>query len=390
MCNDEGRPGMPRLMLITRNFPPLIGGMERLVQHLYLQLLDNYSVDLIGPKGCSGFVSGRGQVFEINTRPLSSFLIRSMFRAVHLALRHKPKAILSGSGLTAPAAVLAGKAAGIPVITYLHGLDLVVDNRIYQSMFIPMIRRVDRVIVNSHNTARLAESVGIASERIDVIHPGVDPVYEMPEKNIFRDRFGLRNRKVLLSVGRMIPRKGLVEFIRHSLPGIVAQHPDTVLAIIGDEAVDALKKNRPIIDEVSEIAKQNGLEKHIVLAGRVDDEILYAAYNESDLCIFPLIDTPGDVEGFGMVAVEAAAHGLPTAAFAVGGVVDAINSGKTGFLVEPGDYNALTSTCIQFLAGKFPDVTAQACRKFATGFHWDLFGEKLRSSINKVTQSEIS
>jgi phosphatidylinositol alpha-1,6-mannosyltransferase len=375
-------------MLITRNFPPLVGGMERLVQNLYLQLQQHYSIDLIGPKGCSDYCDDNGEVFETRTRPLFAFLFNSMTRALRLAIRRKPEVILSGSGLTAPAALLAGKAAGVPVITYLHGLDLVVNNRLYQNFFVPMLRRTDRVIVNSHNTARLAEAAGIASDRIDVIHPGVESVNGTLPESSFRSQFGLNNKKILLSVGRMIPRKGLAEFIRYSLPGIVSDHPDTVLVVIGDEAIDALKKDRPSQEQVRPAVEQAGMEQHIMLAGRVDDETLHAAYAEADLCIFPLVDIPGDVEGFGMVAIEAAARGLPTAAFSVGGVVDAIEDRKTGFLIEPGDYNALTDTCSRYLEGHYPDVTGTSCRDFAADFHWSRFGEKVRHSIDKVTHLE--
>jgi phosphatidyl-myo-inositol dimannoside synthase len=380
---------MHRLLMITRNFPPLVGGMERLNHHLYQQLQSCYSVDLIGPEGCIEYCNESSRIFESPVHPVSTFLTSSLLKALWLALRRRPDAILSGSGLTAPAAVLAGKIAGIPAITYLHGLDLVVDNRLYRNLFVPMIRLSDRVIANSSNTARLAKEAGIAVDRIDVIHPGVDTAHDIFPENCFRSRFGLKGKRILLSVGRLIPRKGLAEFIRFSLPGIVSIHPDTVLVVIGGEATDALKKDHTVLDQIKSNIELNDLGDHVVLAGRVDEETLQAAYAESDLCVFPLLEVHGDVEGFGMVAMEAAARGLPTVAFSIGGVVDAITPGRSGFLVEPANYDAFSNTCNAYLANQHPEVTKAACREFAADFHWDVFGRKLRHTLEKTISREV-
>jgi len=380
---------MPRILLITRNFPPLVGGMERLIQNLYKQLQPAYTVDLVGPSGCSEYVSKSDKAVESPVRPLIAFLASSFIKAVWLAIKSRHEVIFSGSGLTAPAAVFAGRLSSTPAITYIHGLDLIVDNRIYQHLFVPMIRLADLVIVNSHNTAQLAISAGIPADRIEVIHPGVDARDNNSSETDFRSRFDLHNKEILLSVGRLIPRKGIAEFILHSLPNIVASHPDAVLVVIGAEPEDALKKDASVLKQIKENISQTGLEGHVVLAGKVDDPILQAAYSEAELCIFPLMEVAGDVEGFGMVAIEAAAHGLPTIAFSVGGVVDAIDDGKTGFLIEPDDYTAFTDACINYLSHNYPQVSAASCKKFSASFHWDEFGKKINQSIEKIAQHRI-
>ena len=87
------------------------------------------------------------------------------------------------------------------------------------------------------------------------------------------------------------------------------------------------------------------------MIGRASEHKLHAALVESDLFIFPLKRVEGDVEGFGMVAVEAAAFGLPSVAFSEGGVTDAIHHGKSGFLVTPGDYEGFSKTVNDYLSG---------------------------------------
>jgi phosphatidylinositol alpha-1,6-mannosyltransferase len=105
----------------------------------------------------------------------------------------------------------------------------------------------------------------------------------------------------------------------------------------------------------------------------VDDATLASAYRESDLLIFPVLDLPGDVEGIGMVAVEAAAHGLLTVAFAAGGVPDAVKEGVSGYLVVPGDYVSLTDTIVRCLSEKSSTWSGR-CIAHAKNFSWDLYG----------------
>ncbi|MBK6281246.1 MAG: glycosyltransferase family 4 protein [Gammaproteobacteria bacterium] len=83
---------------------------------------------------------------------------------------------------------------------------------------------------------------------------------------------------------------------------------------------------------------EQGLEGSVTICGRVTDELLHAAYAEADALVFPVLELPGDVEGFGMVAVEAAAHGLPPSGSDRAGCRMPYFRVATGELVENGDY----------------------------------------------------
>ena len=364
-------------LLITRNFPPLVGGMERLVHHVVSELEDEYTFTVVGPKGCDKYLSGH-RTHTCPLSPVALFLACGLFKAVSACRRTRHQVCIAGSGVTAPIAVIAGRLSGMPVVTYIHGLDLVVGNYIYQRLFLPMIRRSDRLVVNSSNTARLAVEHGIDPDRISIIHPGVDTEHAEPPPAGFRETYGLSGRKVLLYVGRIIPRKGLPEFIDRCMPEIARRRPDVILIVAGSEAGNALKKDVSIMDRIHEAIGRHRLEDHVRLIGRIDDETLQAAYEESDLCVFPLRETAGDVEGFGMVAVEAASHGLPTVAFAVGGIVDAIADRESGLLVKPDDHAAMTNVILRYLAGNHMGITTDACRRFAARFSWKSFGQQMK------------
>lgn len=375
-----------RLLFISRNFPPLTGGMERLNHHAYLALRANYGVDVCGPAGASNFVVAGDNCREIPLTPLSQYLARCQWQAWRMARRYRSTVVYSGSGLTAPAALMAGRSVGARIVSFLHGLDIVADQPIYRGLFLPAIRRCDRLLVNSRHTANLAIAAGVPERRIAIVHPGVDiPDWNQraPARAAFRQRFALGDHPVLLAAGRLTARKGVAPFIRHALPRIIEQIPRTILLIIGSEPKQALKHRAGVTAEILAAIQDTGLENHVKLLGRVDDTTLTLAYFAADLHVFPVLDLPGDVEGFGMVAIEAAAHGLPTVAFGVGGVGDAVADGLSGWLVQPADYSAMSSRIVAALRDETRLATQQgnSCRTHASGFTWDIFGTRLLEAI---------
>ena len=366
------------ILLVTRNFPPLIGGMERLLSHVYQELMQSFDVHLIGPEGASDFTNSSSIVSQCSLYPTFWFLIQCQCKALRLAQRLRPDLVIAGSGVTAGAAYMAGRAVGAPVACFLHGLDLVVKNRLYHSLFIPVIRRCDFFIANSTNTVKLALEVGIKNEAIRILYPAVNLMSCDAAQN-FHDIAGTMGKRILLSVGRLTARKGLVQFVDNCLPKIVAAYPDVVFVIIGGEANQALhqKHSFRIKEAITLKARKKGLEGHIRFLGHVNDSILKAAYLESHLFVFPVLDLPGDIEGFGIVALEAAAYGLPTVSFASGGVPDAVAHNVSGYLVRPGDYRHFTKTILSHLEQK-NIVMRDNCAVFAQKFTCSRFGEKLR------------
>lgn len=381
---------MKRILIITRNFPPLIGGMERLVFNIYKQLAEHHDCDVIGPSGNRASVQDNHRSYACRLQPLPIFILSAIFKGLRASFSRKYGICIAGSGLTAPVAVIVSIIRNLKSITFVHGLDLIVRNRIYQSIFIPFIRHSDIVVANSRNTARLAEQVGIPAERIVILHPGVDMPGESQTVEAFRKRYKLEGKSLLLSAGRLIPRKGLAEFIRYALPAIVRNHRNTVFVIVGSEPENALNLTDSVLNDIQLAIKEHSMEEHVLMTGRIDDNSLQAAYEEADCFIFPLREIPGDVEGFGMVAIEAAAHGLPTVAFAEGGVSDAISEGESGFLITPGDYKGFSRTLIKYLDGPDAIPSPASCRAFAERFNWNRFGDKLRSIVNSTSTQSAS
>lgn len=375
-----------RILHITRNLPPLVGGMERLNWHIADELSHYAQVQVIAPQGSAALRPPAVPISEVPLRPLPRFLLASAWQAVAVARRCKPHIVLAGSGLTAPAAWLAARVSGASAHVYLHGLDVAVQHPVYRALWHPAIRRMDGVIANSQPTAELARYLGVAADKIHIVHPGVG-LPSAPQTAAalqeFRAHHQLGDARLVLSVGRLTTRKGLREFVQHTLPAIVQAAPDTLLVIVGDVADHALLARAQTREEIQGAANTAGIGQHLRFLGVITDmQQLACAYESAALHIFPVRQLPGDPEGFGMVAIEAAAHGLPTVAFATGGIIDAVAEGQSGHLIPPGDYQSLAQAVIQVLADD-PSTWSHNCRAFAAEFAWANMGKKIWAALSK-------
>lgn len=357
--------------------------MERLNYHVYSELQKAFEVSVSGPHGCEAYLAPGTRHASFPPRPLWRFVPMCMVRTLALAGRERPDLVFSGSGVTAPAALVAARRLGVPAMTYVHGLDLVAPHLLYQYGFVPAIRRCDAVIANSRHTALLARQRHVPESRIHVLNPGVS----LPEADDVANGQGFRRhihageRPVLLSVGRLTARKGVAEFVERCMPRLVARKPEVLLVVVGGEATQALAGGAgDMTEKIRAVARAAGVENHVLLLGELGDDELSQAYAASRVLVFPVLERPHDVEGFGMVAVEAAAHGVPTVGFAVGGVPDAVKDGVSGRLVASGDYAALADAILRVLDHP-GEITSESARAFAASFSWGKFGERLRSVV---------
>lgn len=381
MAGDDVLTGSShRTLFLTRNLPPLTGGMERLCREVVVALAQVSDLTVVGPRGCRRHLPMAAQVFEVDSVGAAGFLFGAAGRLLRLR-RERFSLMLGGSGLMAPLVAGFSRRAGARSAIYVHGLDLVFDSVVYRSLFMPPVRRMDIVIANSRNTRRLATARGVAAGKVRVVHPpsccldttGADP-------SDFRRVFGLNRGPLLLSVGRPSRRKGLDLFVEQALPRILASSPDTTLVVVGGDIAQALARDKmDSMEELQRRCRELDLSEHVRFTGSVDDRMLASAYMAADVHVFPVRDVPGDVEGFGMVSVEAARYGLPSVVFDAGGAGDAVSDGVSGFIVEPGDYARFSDAVLELLTNS--GITHESCIKFADGFSPAKFGLRLRKAL---------
>ncbi|HEV8132254.1 MAG TPA: glycosyltransferase family 4 protein [Acidobacteriota bacterium] len=228
-----------------------------------------------------------------------------------------------------------------------HGLDLLEPSASlrYRLLMRRTLRRAGNVLANSHYTAQLARAMGARNGDIIVMHPGVDCKIFGPGKpnpTLLARHQIPPDAPVLLSVGRLIERKGFDTVIR-ALPRVLDRHPSTVYLIVGDG---------PERGRLSDLANHVGVSAAVRFAGNIPMTERVAHYQLARIFVMPnrLIPERRDVEGFGIVFLEAACCELPTVGGDSGGVADAIEGGVTGSLVDPDSAEDCATKLISLLS----------------------------------------
>ncbi|MFO7975108.1 MAG: glycosyltransferase family 4 protein [Candidatus Hydrogenedentota bacterium] len=240
--------------------------------------------------------------------------------------------------------MLARALRGTPYVVFAYAYEFMKFRRI--PFFAWLLRRVYRrakaVVAISGFTRGNLVDFGVDSGHIQVILPGADPDVNVDEAQIeaVRHKFVLDNNRVILSVGRLIPRKNHIALVR-ALPKILERHPETVLLIAGQG---------PCMWAICQEARRLGIREQLVMPGKVGESDLAALYAACDVFALPAgHDERGQVEGFGLVFTEAHVHAKPVVAGNSGGVPEAVIDGETGLLVEPDDPGAIAGAILRIL-----------------------------------------
>lgn len=338
------------ILVLTWNFPPRRGGMENLIWSLCHRLKKTHPLFVITSFAPSA--GGQGDwIFRPRWPGFISFFLYAFCQGFLLLWRDPGiKVILGGSALVIPIVILLAKIFCRNGVVLVHGSDLVYPSFLYQNLCVRWIWHCDRLVANSNFTASLAEIKKARRHAIHVIPPGVDTEsFALIKAKDAEREMGLEGRKVLLSVGRLVRRKGIKEFLERSLPRIVAEIPDLCFVIAGENPTDSLIHHEDVLGEIKTIVRDMGLQNHVRLLGWVSDDDLARIYQVSDLMVLPALSLEEDVEGFGIVILEAAAAGVPCVATRVGGIPDAVEDGKSGILAGPGEYEFMSQTIVTLL-----------------------------------------
>jgi phosphatidylinositol alpha-1,6-mannosyltransferase len=192
------------------------------------------------------------------------------------------------------------------------------------------------VAVSEFTRQALIETMGVAPERIELIVNGVDAerFRPGPKPPALLARYGLEGKRVLLTVGRLVERKGIDTTLR-ALPAILERVPDACYLIVGTG--EYLPRLEALVAEL-------GLGEQVIFAGRVPRDELVAHYQLCDLFVMPNRELANhDTEGFGLVFLEANACGKAVVSGMAGGVVEAVRHGETGLNVDGTDVDAVAT-----------------------------------------------
>jgi len=350
-----------------------------MLSQLVTQLNRHADITVIGP------YANRCDLSEKNTiRPTKNgvltFMLTALLRGFTILRKNGCDIIIAGSALIAPMSVLLGVFFHRPVVIYIHGLDLLYENKLYQTLIHLFLPRCDLLFANSSNTANLAVKLGVSAERIKVINPGLD-FSEFKISSTTKKTYkglDLKGRLVLLSAGRLAPRKGIPEFIEHVLPSLIVDYPHLLFLIAGDNPVQSLTHKADVKKRITEAIQTFGLMNHVRLLGFVTRAQLRQLYSVCDIFVLPAIDTPCDIEGFGIVLIEAGAAGRPVVSTRLGGINDAVEDNHTGLLVKAGDWAQMSAALRRLLDDEKLRLTMgdNALKRVKENFDWPVVGRQ--------------
>lgn len=381
------------ILIVTSDFKPNPGGIAEFTHQLahHWQLGGDSVMVLsprIDPKSDADFDARslyRVKRFDYSVPALGK--VRRA-RVAHSALmdavrEHSADLILNNSaGNLASFCWLVSRTTGIPFCLLAHGRDV---NRsipwTWRMKQWVVLRGTARVFCNSSCTARAAESRGARSERITVVNPGFSlDGLEAPTAEqcaIAKRQLGLTGRKVVLTVGRLVERKGNDKIIE-ALPMVRREISDVLYVVVG---------GGPCENTLMRRVRDLGLEDQVRFAGYVPDCDKPAYYKAADVFAMPSREMPdGDVEGFGMVFLEANAYGKPVIGGRSGGIVDAVDHGRSGFLVNPLDSDEIGATIIRLL--KDEQLSRQmgewGRQRVLKDFNWGAVAARMRERLARI------
>ena len=373
--------------MLTQVFPPSPGGSGRWLWELYRRLTD-LDVSVAAGEAAGSEAFDREAALSIDRVPLRfpdwglsssrgiSAYVRAARAIVRLVRARPPDQIHCGKCL--PEGLLATgmlRWRGIPFCCFVHGeeLTLAATSRELKWLTKTVIGSADTLIANSaHTQSILATDWGIHADKVTVLHPGVDTQRFVPAvaDDDVRKSLGWSNRRVVLTVGALQRRKGQDMMIQ-ALPAIRARCPDVLYAIVGEgwerEYLEQLAASHDVLECVQ-------------FLGVPEDAQLVQLYQQCDVFALPNRQVGWDIEGFGIVLLEAQACGKPVIAGASGGAPETMSPGQTGLLVAAECPGPLADAVAALLEdSELRAIMGQRAREWVVErFAWDVMIERAR------------
>ncbi len=373
-----------RLLFVSHSFPPPdapmsnVGGMQRVATELHaaLEKRDDVAMRTLALRSSWKWVHLRAGLF------LASLAVRLRREA----RAHEADAILFTSITTALPLLLASrrlKSRGIRLAAIAHGLDVTDPNPAYQMAVRRLCRVLDVVMPVSRATGKELIARGLSRGRMQVVPNAVDvdrftrdtaDQTREPTSKIESAPSLPVDAFLLVGVGRLVRRKGFAWFIENVMPKL----PDRVVLWLAGDG--------PERQAIEAAIARNALQQRVRCLGKISEEELIALYKMGQLFVMPNINVPGDMEGFGIVMLEAGVCGLPTLAADLEGIRDVIEEGVNGWFAPSGNAKAFVDRIQRLLDA--PDELRRASKRTAeyvsSTYRWNTTAQRYLDILKRV------
>lgn len=325
-----------KVLYVTRKFPPSVGGMEKAAYELYSALKELTPVRLVSYGGPNKY--------------LPVVYPWLFLRALAATIGWRPDVIYLQDGVLAPMGAVLHVLTRKPIVMSIHGLEATYEHKLYKAVMKHMVPRVQHVVVGSAQTGLAVRAQYPKLPLSRVVYGVRDVFYQDRPPEALRDELAsklglddsaLAGRKLLVTTGRLVERKGVAWFVDEVMPRIAKEQPDVLYLVAG---------KGPNEEKIRSLIAQHNLSEQVRLLGYIGDDVRDLLYNAADYFVMPNIPVPNDMEGFGLVAVEAASCGTPVIASGIEGILDAVTDDKTGKLLPAQDADAYTAEILRELA----------------------------------------
>ena len=351
-------------IVVTRNFPPDIGGIQSLMEGLSKGLTNHAKVKVFADDypNCKDY----DKKTNLEIQRIGGFKIFRKFRkayAVNQYLKiNKVQAIFFDHW----------KSLEHIDINYLnknlnfclihskeinHPVGSVLNARMNKAF-----RKTKFIIANSKYTKELGMNVGLEKEKIHIIHPGTNYPIEINDecklkaKEIFSSAF-----PKIITIARLDKRKNHQNILM-TIKNLIPTYPKIKYICVGNGGE---RKN------LEDLRKHLAIEKYVTFLPEVKENLKVALLDECDLYVMPSVIYKKSVEGFGISFIEAGSYGKPSVGGKDGGQADAVQEGKTGYLCDGNDLNSIYENILKCLQNERYKILGLQAKEFAKKFKWE-------------------
>lgn len=367
-----------KILYISHLHPPKnaplenIGGMQRVSIQLVKELNKRSDITV---KTVIQHASWRG--IELKT---TFFLANLAYKLPHIVKEFEADIILFSSMVTASLARFTRNRINIPMVTINHGQDVTMPISFYQKFIPKVFKSLDGVISVSEATRQECIKRGMHPDKgialpngFDVSNAGITYDKDESKKELERIfKINLENKSLLITVGRQIKRKGHEWFITEVLPKIKS---NVVYLAIGDG---------PEHKHLKKLTHSLPYKEDIFFVGKQSDTLLHKVYAAADVFIMPNIPVQGDMEGFGVVLLEANLASTPAVATDLEGIKDVLEDGNNGYKVPVRDSISFASKVDDILSDTYPTLSQNTRNYVLQKFAWNNVAEEYISYLKKI------
>ena len=357
-------------LIVTRAFPPELGGMQSLMWGLTKEMSKNFMIKVFADYQNNHKEFDKKENFSIERVGGIKFLRK--IRKAQLINEYLKENKVQG--------IIADHWKSLELINtdkkkycLIHGKEInhpkgsSLNDRV-----VKVLNNVEKVIANSEYTKNLAIDSGVTKGKIVVINPGVDPVNELNKKSLEKVESLLKVKSPrLITVSRFDKRKNHEKVIM-ALRNLKQKYPDIVYICIGyGDEEDNLKK----------LVKELDLNLQVMFFKDISDDLKNALIAKSNIFVMPSIIHKKSVEGFGIVYLEAAQYGVPSLGGKDGGASDAIDHNKTGLICDGNNLEDIYSSLDSMIENKKYIEFGKNAKEYVSKFEWKKILENYKKII---------